>query len=60
MFFKRCRICGSFLDPGEWCRCDEYEEPEVEESRRPLPPRKRISLMGTEDAGSSEVQYGEI
>ena len=45
---KRCKNCGCYLDPGEWCRCDEeqHEEPEREEARRPIakknapPPRE--------------------
>lgn len=38
---KRCKICGCYLDPGEWCRCDEegHEEPEREEARRPIAKR---------------------
>lgn len=24
--FKRCEICGAYLDPGERCDCNEAEE----------------------------------
>lgn len=33
---KRCKNCGCFLDPGEWCDCDEHPEPEQEMARRPV------------------------
>ena len=33
---KRCNRCGCFLDPGEWCDCDEHPEPEQEMARRPV------------------------
>lgn len=43
---KRCKLCGCYLDPGEWCDCDEHEQPEQEMARRPVarkfsaPPRE--------------------
>lgn len=33
---KRCKRCGCFLDPGEWCDCEEQEQPEEEMARRPV------------------------
>lgn len=30
---KRCKICGCYLDPGEWCNCEE-EAPQVDQPRR--------------------------
>ena len=33
---KRCKNCGCFLDPGEWCDCDDHPEPEQEMARRPV------------------------
>lgn len=33
---KRCSLCGCYLDPGEWCDCDQHEPPEQEEARRPV------------------------
>lgn len=33
---KRCNRCGCYLDPGEWCDCDEHPEPEHEMARRPV------------------------
>ena len=33
---KRCKICGCYLDPGEWCRCDEEEQPEQDMAKRPV------------------------
>lgn len=36
MAFKRCACCGAYLDPGEHCDCDDYEQPEREMARRPV------------------------
>lgn len=33
---KRCKNCGCYLDPGEWCDCDERQEPERELVKRPV------------------------
>lgn len=33
---KRCKNCGCFLDPGEWCDCEDHPEPEQEMARRPV------------------------
>lgn len=33
--WKRCKICGCYLDPGEWCECDRHEQPEREMVKRP-------------------------
>ena len=34
---KRCKFCGCYLDPGEWCDCQDEEEQDVDEqeARRP-------------------------
>lgn len=39
---KRCNRCGCYLDPGEWCDCDEYPEPEQEMARRPVAAKPTI------------------
>lgn len=33
---KRCKNCGCYLDPGEWCDCDEHDQPEQDMARRPV------------------------
>ncbi len=33
---KRCKLCGCYLDPGEWCDCDQHDQPEKEMARRPF------------------------
>lgn len=33
--WKRCKICGCNLDPGEWCECDRHEQPERDMVKRP-------------------------
>ena len=33
---KRCKLCGCYLDPGEWCNCEDHPEPEQEMARRPV------------------------
>ena len=33
---KRCKKCGCYLDPGEWCNCEDHPEPEQEMARRPV------------------------
>ena len=33
---KRCNRCGCYLDPGEWCDCEDHPEPEQEMARRPV------------------------
>ena len=33
---KRCERCKCFLDPGEWCDCEDHPEPEQEMARRPV------------------------
>ena len=33
---KRCKICGCFLDPNEWCDCEDHPQPEQEMARRPV------------------------
>jgi hypothetical protein len=40
---KRCERCGCYLDPGEWCDCDEHDQPEQEMARRPVA-RKQTML----------------
>ena len=39
---KRCERCGCYLDPGEWCDCDEYDQPEQEMARRPVARKQTI------------------
>lgn len=31
---KRCNRCGCYLDPGEWCDCDNHETT-IDTPRRP-------------------------
>ena len=38
---KRCKICGCYLDPGEWCKCD-VEAPEVDQPRRQVAPKRTV------------------
>ena len=59
MTFKRCRFCGAYLDPGEWCRCDEHDQPEAEESRRPLA-RRRKHRPDSGETETNEVRHGEV
>ena len=33
---KRCNRCGCYLDPGEWCDCEDHPDPEQEMARRPV------------------------
>ena len=41
MYRRRCAQCGAYLDPGEWCDCDEQEAPvDEQEARRPLKGRQ--------------------
>lgn len=41
---KRCKNCGCFLDPGEWCDCEEQEcidTPHRPVAKKPtIPPRE--------------------
>lgn len=38
---KRCALCGAYLDPGEWCDCEDDPAPVDEwEARRPLKGRQ--------------------
>lgn len=39
---KRCKICGCYLDPGEWCACDSHPDPERDMVKRPIPHQKTI------------------
>lgn len=39
---KRCNRCGCYLDPGEWCDCDDHPEPEQEMARRPVAAKPTI------------------
>ena len=39
---KRCERCGCYLDPGEWCDCDEHDQPEQERARRPVAQKKTM------------------
>lgn len=32
---KRCKRCGCYLDPNEWCDCED-DAPEVDQPRRPV------------------------
>ena len=38
---KRCKKCGCYLDPGEWCKCDEGA-PEVDQPRRQVAPKRTV------------------
>lgn len=40
---KRCARCGCYLDPGEWCDCDDHPEPEQEMARRPVAAKPTVS-----------------
>lgn len=42
MAFKRCACCGAYLDPGEHCDCDDYEQPEREMARRPVARQRTV------------------
>lgn len=35
---KQCKSCGCYLDPGEWCDCEE-KAPEVDQPHGLLPKR---------------------
>lgn len=37
---KRCPICGTYLDPNEWCDCQQ-EHHEDEAPKKPKPPEDR-------------------
>lgn len=39
---KRCVVCGCYLDPGEWCDCEQPEQPEQEMARRPVKPSRTV------------------
>jgi hypothetical protein len=36
---KRCKICGAYLDPDEWCEC---EVETVDMIRRPVPKKRTV------------------
>lgn len=38
---KRCKICGCYLDPGEWCDCQEDENQDVDEQEARRPSKAR-------------------
>lgn len=40
---KSCKRCGCYLDPGEWCDCDEHPAPEQEMARRPIAHKNTVS-----------------
>lgn len=42
MAFKRCALCGAYLDPGERCDCDAESPAPVDEweARRPVRSRQ--------------------
>lgn len=42
MAFKRCALCGAYLDPGERCDCEEESPAPVDEweARRPVRSRQ--------------------
>lgn len=42
---KRCERCGYYLDPGEWCDCDDHPEPEREMARRPVAKKRTFYPM---------------
>ena len=37
MYFKRCPLCGSNLDPGETCDCEKQEEEREKEILASMP-----------------------
>lgn len=39
MSTKRCKWCGAYLDPDEWCDCDSQTPPM--EDRRPVIVRRK-------------------
>ena len=38
---KRCKICGGYLDHGEWCDCQEEENQDVDEQEARRPAKAR-------------------
>lgn len=38
MRHRRCALCGAYLDPSEWCDCEDTPADDVDEweARRPL------------------------
>lgn len=37
---KRCARCGCYLDPGEWCDCEEQDQACIDTPRRPVAKKK--------------------
>lgn len=54
---KQCKICGCYLDPGEWCDCDEHEAPEQEMAKRPVSRRKWMPTQMGEEQNVRRLWY---
>lgn len=39
---RKCKLCGCYLDPGEWCDCEEDQPSEVDTPRRAVAPRRTV------------------
>lgn len=37
---RRCKRCGAYLDPGEWCDCEEPKEQSEMPEERPHRPHR--------------------
>lgn len=37
---RRCKRCGAYLDPGEWCDCEEQKEQSEIPEERPHRPHR--------------------
>lgn len=57
---KRCKLCGCWLDDGEWCECDEQElaEPEME-TRRPVAKRRTVYARAYDSQEYIEQRWRE-
>lgn len=53
MYYRTCPECGSNLDPGERCDCNEEKESRKEES-------KRVSrMLQIEESGQMSILFEE-
>ena len=39
---RKCKLCGCYLDPGEWCDCEDEQTVEVDMPRRAVAPRRTV------------------
>lgn len=46
---KRCKLCGAYLDPGEWCDCEDNTAQEMERPR--LVKARKRTPHESDDAG---------